>query len=651
MALPRSLVGGVALLLLLSSCTELDFTGDAAEETAPPTTTEGTAGPDAVTWAPIEETGNSAARTLLPLQMYYIERYLAGVPDKTATDLAIAAILDGSPATRDFLVGGLESYRAMPESEKEERFDPDVLGMLASHTETVDMSVLLGVIDPISVIQGLVALPAPLPPIDLVAVNTSRPGSLEQDPTGGQGQYGPDPVYSVALSWIDAAFDEAGFRIYRWPYPTPAGVAPEIVATVGADARTYEDVLAEPGSLDAEVCYQVTAYRDLPSFAESDPTDAVCIAYHWTRVDPGIDTGDDDNDGFINEYDDCPSLPSDGTGTTRGCPDADRDGWPDDGTDRCESEWGEPFVPGEAAHAALPGCPQRFGVNWMGMEAIHNSISYTHNVNNISTPDGKYAGLSMNEVDDAEGEEPYLIFHWINGWSETGDHQTGEAMWCCGEGVDVAAGDVREPDGATPAEGDQALDREVREHGLAVFPPGDISRTPGLEITGILMEMDWTAKVRAASADTALDVLETAAEAALVVGGCIASAGIGCLIDIGEAIVEGFLSIFGVSSNLIEVEDPDDVMGDAVWAVTHQEALFLTGDDGAYGFSFEVPTPNYAACIPPVVPCTADIAIPSRLTVEIEMCLYRDGIPAAELRDLCEPYEPVRPWPMRPLTP
>jgi len=115
--------------------------------------------------------------------------------------------------------------------------------------------------------------------------------------------------------------------------------------------------------------------------------------------------------------------------------------------------------------------------------------------------------------------------------------------------------------------------------------------------------------------------------------------------------VEGFLSIFGVSSKSITVDDPDDVMGDAVWAVTHQEALSLTSDDGAYGFSFEVPTPNYLACIPAVVPCTPAIAIPSRLTAKIEMCLYRDGIPVDKLRELCTPYEPVRPWPMRPLTP
>lgn len=563
MALPRVLVGAVALLLLLSSCTEVDFTDNGGEETAPPTTaTAGAATiarPDDLTWAPIEENGDSVGRALLPFG-------------------------------------------------------------------------------------------APLVPTDLVAVNVSRPGSLEQDPTG-QGQYGPDPVYRVILTWRDNAFDEDGFRIYRWPDPTSGGVASDLVATVGSDTGVFEDLLAEPASLDAQVCYQVTAYRELPTFAESDPTDAVCIAYHWTRVDPGIDKGDDDNDGFINEYDDCPTLPDDGNDTTRGCPDADRDGWPDDGTDRCPGERGEPLVPGEQVYAALPGCPQRFGVNWMGMGAINNSISYTHNINNITTPQGKYAGLSMNEVDDAAGEEPYLIFHWINGWDPAGDHQTGEAMWCCGEGVDVAAGDVHEPDGATPAEGDQALDREVRTHGLVVFPPGDISKTPGLEITGILMEMDWTAKVRAESAYTALDLLETAGEAAVVVSGCVTSAGIGCLIDIGEAIVEGFLSLFRDSSNLVEVDDPDDVMGDAVWAVTHQEALFLTRDDGAYGFSFEVPTPNYAVCVTGEVPCTADIAIPSRLTMNIEMCLYRDGIPADELRRLCEPYEPVLPWPMRQLTP
>lgn len=47
-----------------------------------------------------------------------------------------AGTLDGSPEIRDLVVGALEAYRAMPESEKEERFDPDDLGMLASYTET-----------------------------------------------------------------------------------------------------------------------------------------------------------------------------------------------------------------------------------------------------------------------------------------------------------------------------------------------------------------------------------------------------------------------------------------------------------------------------------------------------------------------------------
>jgi hypothetical protein len=674
----------MALVLAVASCLESEPTGISVEDTQPPTSTTaateplpptttateplpptttgtepptsaaGTISPDDVTWAPLEGTEVSTAGTMLPLQMYYVERYLADVPDKTDADLAIAAIFDESPETRDLFVGALESYRTMPESARQELFDPDVVQLLASYADTFEVSDFLDIVNPASVILGLIALESPLAPGDLVAVNSSQPvGSVEQDPTGG-GDSGSDPVHRVILTWRDNAFDEDGFRIYRWPYPAPAGVAPDLLATVGPNAMSFEDRLPEPASVDEMVCYQVTAYRDTPldpesPVIESAPTEAVCLEYHWSKVDLGIDTGDDDNDGFINHYDDCPSLHHEGAVTTRGCPDADGDGWPDDGTDRCVSERGELFVPGEATYAALPGCPQRFGVNWMGMEAVNNSISYAHNLNNITTPDGKWAFLSMNEVDDREGEEPYLIFEWVNGWSQSGDHETGQAQWCCGEGVDVAAGSVYEPDGTTPPEGDQALDQAVRDHGLVVFPPGDISKTPGLLITAILMEMDWTAVVRPESADTALDVLKAAGEAALVIGGCISSAGIGCLIDLGEAIVEGFISIFGYTAPQIEVEDPDDVMGDAVWAVTHQEALLLTAEDGAHGFSFEVPTPNAAVCLDGAFPCPIEIAVPSRLTVVMEMCLYREGIPADQLRYRCEPYEQVLPWPMRPL--
>jgi len=620
-----------------------------------PSSDDGAISPEAVTWAPIEASAASAGGAIGPLQMYYIERYLADVPDKTDADLAIAAILDGSPETRELLVGALESYRAMPESAKEEHFDPDAVRVLASYADTSAVSALVDPVDPTSVILGLLAVEEPLAPTGLVAENSSRPGSMEQDPTGGGG-YDTDPTYGVTLTWQDNALNEDGFRIYRWPYPALAGVAPNLLDIVGPDSRSFEDRLPEPPSVDEMVCYQVTAYRDTPldsesPFIESAPTEAVCLEYHWTKADPGIDTGDDDADGYINAYDECPQRHHNGARSAPpGCPDADGDGW-EDGIDQCPSEQGEPrwlgFSSGGTPYEAPPGCPQRFGVNWMSLRAVNNSVAYSHGVNNLTAPDGKWAFLAMNEVDDREGEEPYLIFEWVNGWSDTGDHQTGQAKWCCGEGIDVAAGDVYEPDGTTLAEGDQDLDRAVQEHGLEVFPPGDISRTPGLMITAILMEMDWTAWVRPESADTALDVLEAAGEAALVISGCVASAGIGCLLDLGEAIVEGFMSVFAYSPPRIEVEDPDDVMGDAVWVITHREALSLTAGDGAYGFSFEVPFENGAVCLDGATPCPIESAVPSRLAVVVEMCLYREGIPAGELRTLCAPYPRVEPWPMR----
>ena len=641
----RGLVAVVALVLAFSACVEAEPTGTALDATEGPAPVVDSA--DGVTWLPIDEAESTGRRTALPLQMYYFERYLADVPDKTAADLALAEILDSSPETLEFFAGALENYHAMPESVKQERFDPEILQMLASPEDTFQPSDFLEVIDVFSVVQGLTTGP-PLGPSHLVANNRSRPPTMEQDQSGA-GAYGPDPVYAVTLSWRDNAFNEDGYHIYRWPYLTLTGVSPNLHATVGPDQTSFDDPLPEPTTVDDKICYQVTAYRDTPTYTESVPTESVCVEYHWSKVDLGLDLGNDDGDFFLNLDDECPTLPWDGGPTTNGCPDPDLDGWPNDNRDLCPDEWGEPWVPGEAIYKALPGCPQRFGINWMGLEATNNSIAYTHNIDNITTPDGKYAFLTMNEVDEGEGEEPYLLFEWVNGWNP--DNQlTGSAEWCCGEGIDVAAGDVREPDGATPIEGNMALDRAIRQHGLEVFPVGDISTSPGLMLTTILMEMDWKALIRPESADTALDLLEAAATTAIEVGGCIVSAGIGCLIDLGMAIVDGFLEIFGSRPELIEVDDPDDVMGDAVWTITHQEALWLTGEDGAYGFWFKVPNPNYVACIPPVVPCTADIAIPSRLEVRVEMCLYREGIPATELRKLCEPYEWAPPW-LRPWPP
>ncbi len=72
-------------------------------------------------------------------------------------------------------------------------------------------------------------------------------------------------------------------------------------------------------------------------------------------------------------------------------------------------------------------------------------------------------------------------------------------------------------------------------------------------------------------------------------------------------------------------------------------------EDGAHGFWFEAPFHNGAVCVDGALPCPIEISIPSRMTVRMEMCIYREGIPAHELRALCEPYEEVLPWPMRPL--
>lgn len=672
MARSRALVGGMVLALVLSSCVELKPETISVEETRPPESADMTPSSDAApapgelditaesevaTWLPADEPPGPGARALVPLQMYYVERYLADVPDKTDVDLAIGAILDQSPDALDVFVRALETYRSMSLEAKDEFFDPGVVAMTASFTAALDMDGIRDHVASQLTLPDFTALEAPTPPSDLKAANMSRGASLEQDPTGARGP--SEDTYRVALAWRDNSSTEEGFRVYRWPYLTLAGVAPKLIATLGPDMTSFEDQLLEPISYEEKVCYEVTAYDTAPtsvtgqepSVMESAPTDSVCTEYHWVTVDSRIDTGDNDVDGLINEYDECPNTHDNGNKWTPGCPDQDRDGWWDNGTDQCVSAWGDPVVPGETSpYKSAPGCPQRYAVSWMGMDVINNSAAYIHHLTNISDPWGKYAGLQNNEVDDRPGEEPYLIFTWVNGLTTTGAEETGETQWCCGEEIDVAKGYVHEPDGTTP-EGDPALDTAISDHGMAVFPVGEISDSPGLLITVMLMEKDWQALVRPEYVSATVgDMVEVAAEAALVIGGCISSAGIGCLIDIGEAIVEGLLSIFGMSSQLIEVDDPDDVMGDGVWVITRKDALFKTAENGAYGFSFEIPTPSASLCLPPATPCTPDIAIPSKMGATMLMCLHREGIPIDQLKSACQQYQPVLPWPMEPLT-
>lgn len=647
----------VATALVISGCVVEegeDMGSDVAQSPATEVATD-TGPPDTgnvdFNWVTVDEQLSAEAQALVPLQMYYVERYLADAPDKTDVDEAIGAILDRSPEALEVYTRALESYREMPVSDKEALFDPDIVAIAEAYTTMLDIDTLRRQFVMDVVLSNLDVLSAPIAPSNLTAVNTSRPGTMEQDPTGGSS--GDDGQYRVALTWTDNSADEQGFYVYRWSYLTLAGVPPSQIAAVPADTTTFLDELSEPGTPEDMICYQVTAFYSSPDgsdvepqIVESAPTEGVCTEYHWVKVDPGIDSGDDDADGFINEYDDCPTLHHNGATTTRGCPDADGDGWADDGTDQCAGIWGDPSFGGDAPTAS-PGCPQRYAVNWMGMEAINNSAAYLYHLINITDPYGKYAGLSMNEVDDRPGEEPYLLFTWVNGLAANGAEATGNSSWCCGEEVDVAAGSPFEPDDLT-FEGDPAVDAAILDRGMTVFPPGEISRSPGLLVTITLMEKDFVALVRPEyQSDTIGDMIEVAAEAAAVIGGCIASAGVGCLIDIGEAIVEGLMSIFGMSSPLVEVEDPDDVMGDGVWVIDSATARQRTADDGAYGFSFEIPTPYAAVCIPPVSPCTPDVAIPSRMRVVMHMCLYRDEVSGENLADLCEPYEPVLPWPMR----
>ena len=93
----------------------------------------------------------------------------------------------------------------------------------------------------------------------------------------------------------------------------------------------------------------------------------------------------------------------------------------------------------------------------------------------------------------------------------------------------------------------------------------------------------------------------------------------------------------------IEVEDPDDYMGTAVWVTTRAEAMSLTSDDGGYAFSFDMPMEYTGLCW--WVPCGLS-PYPAQMRVRLYFCLYREGIPESQIQQLCQSYQAVVPWPM-----
>lgn len=278
----------------------------------------------------------------------------------------------------------------------------------------------------------------------------------------------------------------------------------------------------------------------------------------------------------------------------------------------------------------------------------HKSTEYPYNF--ISFP---AEGKDKYEY----GEEPYLYFSFVNG-QDQGMPRAWSSSWCCGERVDVNQNLADEPDndleGHEPAITDLQL-KELQNYGLTVFPGisktqvDEIDRDLGLVMTVTLMERDWTTTVTSVAKASELG-------AAFKVGGavfgavktCAGTGGTGCMFAIGNAlkgVIEGLLDL-SQSAQTIEVDDPDDFMGTDIWFISRKEAQSLTSNDGAYGFSFEMPTDYWVSCFG--LPCGPSNNFPVTMRARLEFCLYREGMTDSEIKNACEPYVMVFPKTKKP---
>jgi beta-lactam-binding protein with PASTA domain len=301
------------------------------------------------------------AGVLVPVCMYYVERYFGGIR-QTEVDQRVAAILDNSPAGREAFQTALVNYHNMSADERSQEYDGEVLQALSNIEKTLDVSFIKGKLKDVDP-EMVVDLDAPPDaPSELMATNAS--------PYLGTEIFQP-AENKIQLTWRDNSFDEAGFRIYRSHATSTGTVAwvglnPQLVATIGANVTTYVDKMGYPETpcTGGDVySYNVTAYKNpfialpgsVPPIIESKYSN---LAYASCVCRPRPPCRDDDHDGVCDDGDVdtdlCPHYP--GTYACRGCPDSDGDGAPDfvedvdteNYTDMCPGIRGQapgPFVP------------------------------------------------------------------------------------------------------------------------------------------------------------------------------------------------------------------------------------------------------------------------------------------------------------------
>jgi hypothetical protein len=598
-----------------------------------------------------DENDQSRNRIILPVFMYYAERYFAEVPEPTEVDRGIRSILDESESGQQLIRRALDQYKAIPAEAKLDIYDPEIIRMTTDILQPLDLEQVRerwAEDDP-----QMVEIPKdpPADPNNLTATNRSK----------------FEPItYEVELNWQDNSGNEDGFLIYRASKPagSQAAQAMQQIGSVGPGITTYLD--SPPGYTqgDNQYCYQVAAYRtnpvgligQPPQHLQSKPTNTAC-----SYVAPGYPLGplppDLDKDGFPDADDECIGLPGI---YPHGCPDKDYDGIADK-DDMCETEAADLYFSydnGPKPPASRLGCPTRYTLVWMGMKVLNNSGPYAYPGYEFIDPYGKTYGLYRNEADQecTSGEEPYLIFTWTNGLSAKGMVENGTSRWCCGDQVDVKAGKDFEPDTDSCAEEFPANLGDVLTHGFTAFPGSAnqyaiIDEAAGLVMAITLMERDYEVTIIPQTQANELDaVFKMGGQVAGVIAACVGSGGFGCLASIGgalEGIIEGIFGLMQSGPPPINVADPDDFMGTDVWFITRQGALEKTSSNGAYAFTIpEMPTPFRYSCLG-AEPCSVSSGVPTTLRIRPSFCLVREGVPKSDYKKVCTPFSYVVPWPMK----
>lgn len=594
--------------------------------------------------------GEDAGKGLFPATMYYVERVLSGLSPESRIEAEIAAALQGTSDAVPFLNTLVSRYKEIPQAAKMQLFDPGVVQMILDPLTPLSLEALQNHVTTMDPDLAVTQFDTPAAPGPLTATNTSPSGP---DPDTGQW------LYRIALNWQDNADDEEGFLIYRLCYPSIVGTPYQQIAQVGPNVTTYDDdSLSAPTMEESECCYQVTAFRNSrfsvvgqpPAKLESTPSNSACSNYDPNAPPVFIDS---DGDGVPDDLDECPLDHSEGAPWTNGCPDDDDDGVPNK-DDACKLIWGE----------KEDGCPLKYQIRWMGMDVLNNSGEY-------AWPGYDFLGLTgpqFNEIDQYPGEEPYLLFAFVNGMTPKGAKESGTNKWCCGDKVIVPKSgppvdadgdgylDNHEPDKDTTGEEFPLNNQAVLESGLPVFPAfsgqyAEIDPDLGMVLTVSLLERDWTMTVTPQQQASAVDAAIKSGSAVIgAVSTCVGSAGFGCLLGIGGAIKTIIDSILGLSNepDPIEVTDPDDPMGTAVWAVTRSDAAFKTSGNGSYGFWFDMPTTYQKSCLG-WDPCPAGAGVIITMRAKQYFCLVREDVPQAEVAGRCgapSTYSQVLPWPM-----